>query len=207
MGAGKLLRSTTGSRKRRPTRHGRCSESPSAPWVLCRRPWHWRIQEGLDAPRSSGGGVGHPFRWTIQFFGTMNPPTADQAKWAVESWDYVSQTYEEWTRAGFHDFRPMLRLIGHIRTSCDVASLSAGTSLAHLLVASAAHVESPNNLADSAPVICVTQRELEFEFRDAKGRRRKCPFDQGPSVFDTQLVRLGMMVEEYERRAPKSGSC
>lgn len=131
----------------------------------------------------------------------MNSPTPDQAKWAADSWSYVSQTYDEWTRDGFHDFTPMLRLIDHIRTSCDVASLSAGTSLAHFLVASAAHVESPNNLADAAPVICVTQCETEFEFRDAKGRPRKCPFDQGPSVFDTQLVRLGMMVDEYDRRA------
>ena len=131
-------------------------------------------------------------------FPIMKPPTPDQAKWAADSWDCVTQTYDEWTRDGFHDFTPMLRLIDHIRTSCDADLLSAGTSLVHLCVASAAHVSSPNRLADDAPAICVTQGETEFEFRDAEGKRRRCPFDQAAAVFDAQLVRLGMMVDAYD---------
>ncbi|MCH8043667.1 MAG: hypothetical protein IID44_08095 [Planctomycetes bacterium] len=133
----------------------------------------------------------------------MNSPTPDQARWAADSWNYVAMRFEERTRDEEGDFTPMLRLIDHICTSCEVDLLSAGTSLFYLVVASAAHVSSPNKLAHDAPAIGILQLDMGFEFRDANGNRCKVAFGQASRVLDAQLVRLGMMVDEYDHRTSK----
>jgi len=128
----------------------------------------------------------------------MNPPTAEQRKWAEDGLAYVIECYDEWTREGFMDFTPMLRLLENIRSSNEIQSLSIWKSLVHLSVASASHVSRQYNLIDGEPSLCISQDDNEFIFRDACGKKRKCPFEDAAELFDVQLVRLKMKVDEFD---------
>jgi hypothetical protein len=128
----------------------------------------------------------------------MNQPTAEQRKWAQEGLAYTIKCYDEWTREGFNDFTPMLDLLEHIRSSNEIELLSTWKSLDRLIIASAAHVLTQYNLIDGAPCLCVTQFEDEFIFSDACGRTRKCAFEDAANLFDVQLVRLRMKVDEFD---------
>ena len=125
----------------------------------------------------------------------MKAPTSEQSDWARDSRLRVAETYREWTAEGPLDFAPMLALIEHVGKSGHASLLSAGTSLHHLIIAAAADVRSPNNLAEDAPSICITQLAKEFEFRDARGRRRKCLFDRAADLLDVHLIRLSMQAD------------
>ena len=131
----------------------------------------------------------------------MIPPTAEQRKWAADGLAYTIQCYDEWTREGHRNFTPMLRLLDHIGESAAKESLSVWKSLADLSVASASHVVTQHNLADGAPCLWITQDDNEFVFRDASGKKRKCAFEDSVDLFDVQLVRLKMQIDDFDARA------
>lgn len=126
--------------------------------------------------------------------------TDEQKVWAEELTNYTVQCFEEWTREGYGDYKPMLQLIEHIRTTYVHQELSLGKSLDRLVVAAARHVACPNQLMDSAPSIDVQQLEFEFHFRDVRGRRRPCPFERVIELFDVQMIRFGIQLSLFDER-------
>lgn len=130
----------------------------------------------------------------------MCKATVEQKDWAESLTNYTVSCYEEWTRDGNGDYKPILQLIEHIRTTYFDEELSLGKSLDRLVVSAARHVATPNQLMDSAPSIEVQQLEFEFHFRDVRGRRRPCPFDQGIELFDVQMIRFGIQLSRFDER-------